>query len=146
MVMGEPTLFERIIQGEVPGNFISKGKTWSAFLDVFPRAEGHTLVVPNRPVQRIAGLSTSETTDLFEGLKQVQRILTDYFKTTDFTVVVHDGPLAGQEIPHIHIHVIPRTEGDNGLALPAIFPHSSPPIPPDFEGLRELCKKILGVE
>ncbi len=142
--MAEPTLFERIIIGEIPGNFVAKGETWAAFLDVFPRSEGHTLVVPNRAAQRIADLSKEELSDLFGGVKKVQSILSNYFKTTDFTVVVHDGPLAGQEIPHVHIHVIPRVAGDMGLALPALFPSSNPPIPPDFESLSKLCKSITG--
>ena len=102
------------------------------------------MVVPERPVQRIIDLSKSELSDLWTGVAEVQSKLTAYFKTTDFTVVVHDGPLAGQEIPHVHVHVIPRLEGDLGKALPAMFPNSRPQNPPDFEGLAKLCDDIQG--
>ncbi|RJU85725.1 MAG: HIT family protein [Candidatus Poseidoniales archaeon] len=142
--MAEETLFQKILSGEVPGNFIGRGENWGAFLDVFPRSQGHTLVVPERPVQRIIDLSKSELSDLWTGVAEVQSKLTAYFKTTDFTVVVHDGPLAGQEIPHVHVHVIPRLEGDLGKALPAMFPNSRPQNPPDFEGLAKLCDDIQG--
>ncbi len=142
MLMAEPTLFEKILSGEIPGNFISRGEGWGAFLDVFPRAEGHTLVVLENPAQRLANLSASELTTLFSGVQQTQTILSKYFETTDFTITIHDGPLAGQEIPHVHVHIIPRTQGDGGKALPAMFPNANPPNPPDFASLSELCNRI----
>lgn len=140
--MAETTLFQRILSGEIPGNFIGRGENWAAFLDVFPRADGHTLVVPVNPAQRIAELSKSDLADLFDGVKQVQNTLSAYFETNDFTVIIHDGPAAGQEIPHVHAHVIPRVEGDRGRALPAMFPEANPSNPPDYPGLAELCAKI----
>lgn len=140
--MAETTLFQRILSGEIPGNFIGRGENWAAFLDVFPRADGHTLVVPVNPAQRIAELPKSDLADLFDGVKQVQNTLSAYFETNDFTVIIHDGPAAGQEIPHVHVHVIPRVEGDRGRALPAMFPEANPSNPPDYPGLAELCAKI----
>lgn len=140
--MAERTLFEKILSGEVPANFICRGENWGAFLDVFPRTEGHTLVVPTKPVQRISELSADDLAGLFLGVKETQNKLASYFKTTDFTVIVHDGPLAGQEIPHVHIHVLPRLNGDGGKALPALFPNANPPNPPNFQALSELCRKI----
>lgn len=140
--MAEPTLFQKVLSGEVPGNFVARGDSWGAFLDVFPRSEGHTLVVPMTPVQRISDLSIKELGELFDGVKQTQTILGSYFKTSDFSVVIHDGPLAGQEIPHVHVHIIPRLAGDGGKALPAMFPDSKPQNPPDFQGLSVLCNKI----
>ena len=140
--MAEPTIFEKIISGEIPGNFVCRGSNWAAFLDVFPRSEGHTLVVPHRPVQRISDLSKDEITELFSGVQETQQKLGEYFGTTDFTVMVHDGPLAGQEIPHVHVHIIPRIKGDGGGALPLLFPNSKPPNPPDYQTLSELCNRI----
>jgi|TARA_B110000914_G_scaffold223840_1_gene240276 histidine triad (HIT) family protein len=140
--MAETTLFQKILSGEIPGNFVGRGENWAAFLDVFPRADGHTLVVPVNPVQRLAELSKSDLADLFDGVKQVQNTLSAYFETKDFTVIIHDGPMAGQEIPHVHVHVIPRVEDDRGLALPAMFPEVNPANPPDYPGLAELCTKI----
>ena len=140
--MAEPTLFEKILCGEIPGNFICRGDGWGSFLDVFPRSEGHTLVVLENPSQRLADLSQQELGLLFSGVKETQERLSACFNTTDFTVTVHDGPLAGQEIPHVHVHVIPRLAGDGGGALPWMFPNAKPPNPPDFSALGELCNKI----
>ena len=140
--MAEPTLFERILHGEIPGNFICRGEGWASFLDVFPRSEGHTLVVLENPSQRIAELSQTELGVLFAGVKKTQEALSAYFNTSDFTITIHDGPLSGQEIPHVHVHVIPRLEGDGGGALPLMFPKAKPPNPPDYSGLAELCNNI----
>ncbi len=142
--MADTTLFEKILSGNIPGNFVSRGESWGAFLDVYPRSEGHTLVVPVNPVQRITELSKLELGELFEGVKNVQSLLSNYYNTTDFTVVIHDGPNAGQEIPHVHVHVIPRIDGDEGRALPAMFPSANPPNPPDFANLANLCSRIKG--
>ena len=140
--MAEPTLFEKILSGEIPGNFICRGDGWGSFLDVFPRSEGHTLVVLENPSQRLNDLSQQELGLLFSGVKETQKRLSAFFNTTDFTITVHDGPLAGQEIPHVQVHVIPRLAGDGGGALPWMFPNAKPPNPPDFPALSELCNKI----
>lgn len=141
-LMAETTLFEKILFGEVPGNFICRGEGWSSFLDVFPRSEGHTLVVLENPSQRLADLSDEDLMKLFSGVKQTQSFLSKYFQTSDFTIVIHDGPLAGQEIPHVHVHVIPRKQGDGGRALPSMFPNANPSNPPDFSALADLCSAI----
>ena len=140
--MAEPTLFEKILSGEIPGNFICRGDGWGSFLDVFPRSEGHTLVVLENPSQRLNDLSQQELGLLFSGVKETQQTLSAYFDTTDFTITIHDGPLAGQEIPHVHVHVIPRLAGDGGGALPWMFPNAKPPNPPALPALSELCNKI----
>ena len=90
--MAEQTLFERILSGEIPSHEICSGDGWYAFLDIFPRREGHTLVIPTVAVQRIADLSEGQRSMLMNGVVAVQKRLSNHFNTTDFTVVVHDGP------------------------------------------------------
>ena len=144
--MAEPTLFEKILSGTIPGNFVARGETWGAFLDVYPRRRGHTLVTPSRPVQHLAQLSPNELSDLMKGVQETQNKLSNYFDTDDFSIIIHDGPLAGQEIPHLHIHVIPRTKGDGGKTLMSMWPQApSPSGQPEYERLAELCNAINGV-
>lgn len=143
--MTEPTLFERILSGEIPSHKIGEGEGWFAFLDIFPRREGHTLVIPTTPVQRLAQLGERERSQLMSGVVEVQSNLSAYFGTTDFTVIIHDGPLAGQEVPHVHIHILPRTEGDGGSTLAAMWPKNSTQSP-DHQALASLAANItLGV-
>ena len=138
--MADKSLFEHILSGEIPSHKVGSGEGWYAFLDIFPRREGHTLVIPTTAVSRIGDLSTLERSHLMEGVVEVQRLLTKKFATTDFTVVVHDGPLAGQEVAHVHIHVLPRTENDSGKTLAAMWPHLSHEI--DHEKLRVLASEL----
>lgn len=143
--MSGETLFERIIAGEIPCHKVSEGKSWFAFLDIFPRREGHTLVVPKRGVKHISELFDDEVSELFVGLKSVQSILSNYFQTEDFTICVHDGEKAGQEVPHVHVHVIPRTLGDGGLTLMSMWPENRTiGGKADHESLNILASKLRG--
>ena len=120
--MGEATLFERIVRGNLPSHPVARGQGWYAFLDVFPRRPGHTLVVPERGVPRLADLQPEERRSLMDGVAEAQRRLSAVFNTEDFLVLIHDGVGAGQEVPHVHVHVLPRTSGDGGRSLPALWP------------------------
>ena len=118
---------------------------WYAFLDIFPRRLGHTLVIPKQSVQHLSELSTEARNSLFEGVVTVQNILSQHFETDDFTVCIHDGPLAGQEVPHVHAHVIPRTHGDGGSTLHAMWPQANPSSEPDHESLAPLSTQLQEV-
>lgn len=139
-----PSLFTKIIDGEIPASFISKNELWVAFLDINPRAEGHTLVVPVEQKQRIRDLSKESQHSLMEGVAMVSEKLCNHFGTSDCTIVVHDGPAAGQDIPHVHVHVIPRSKGDGGKSALAMFPDTPPPgsVDPDFSVLDNLAGQL----
>ncbi|KAH7328138.1 HIT-like domain-containing protein [Stachybotrys elegans] len=85
-----------------------------------PIIPGHILICPFAGHKRLTDLSPAETTDLFTTVQLAQRMLARvYFPTPDpesgsFTVAVQDGAEAGQTVPHVHVHIIPRTKGDLG--------------------------------
>lgn len=135
------TLFASILSGEVPSHRVASGEGWYAFLDIFPRRSGHTLVIPTQSVQRLAELTQGERSSLMDGVNEVQTILGAHFGTEDFTICVHDGPLAGQEVPHVHVHVLPRTAGDQGGTLVSMWP-STETAPPDHEALSVLAQHL----
>jgi histidine triad (HIT) family protein len=141
------TLFTKIIDGDIPSSKVAGGDKWYAFLDINPRRPGHTLVVPKEEKQRITDLSPASRAALLDGVAEVERKLTAKFKTTDFFVCVHDGPAAGQEVPHVHFHVIPREKGDGAKDMLAVFPNSPPPgsRDPDFGGLAALSKELVAL-
>jgi histidine triad (HIT) family protein len=102
---------------------------------------------PKEEKQRITDLSPASRAALLDGVAEVERKLTAKFKTTDFFVAVHDGPAAGQEVPHVHFHVIPREKGDSGKDMLACFPNTPPPgsSEPDFAGLAALSKELVAL-
>jgi len=140
--MSDQTLFEKILSGELPSHEIGRGNNWYAFLDIFPRREGHTLVVPHKAVSRLSQLSDQEIAGLFSGVKDAQQKLGKIFSTRDFTICIHDGPLAGQEVPHVHVHVIPRTKGDGGLTLMSMWPKTKPAGEPDYANLAKISEQV----
>ena len=143
--MVSSTVFEKIINREIPGFFLFETNDSVAILDVFPLRDGHTLVIPKKPCARIQDMTPDELKELMIGVKQTQEMLGQHFETEDFTVAIHDGPLAGQEIPHLHIHVIPRQRGDGGGSLPLMWPNrerfTSPPLK-SLEALHESLTKL----
>ena len=137
--MSEPTLFTKIIRGVIPSSEVARGSTWYAFLDINPLRPGHTLVVPKEEVRRIAELSPECRRDLMDGVVEVQRRLSIEFKTADFSVNLNDGPLAGQEVPHVHFHVIPRTDSKTSNPM---WRMANPQSNPDFEALSALSSRL----
>lgn len=77
---------------------------WFARLDKFPVTEGHTLLIPNRHVANVDELTPEEWTALRGHILQTV--------DGDFNIGINRGPLAGQTVFHVHVHVFPRKEGD----------------------------------
>ncbi len=137
--MEEDSLFTKIIRGEIPSSKVAEGDTWYAFLDINPQRPGHTLVVPKEQAQRIAELSPLSRRDLMDGVVEVQRRLSTEFETSDFSINLNDGPNAGQEVPHVHFHVIPRLP--SGTSRP-MWTHQTQESEPNFENLAALSTRL----
>ncbi|XP_023172409.1 nitrilase and fragile histidine triad fusion protein NitFhit [Drosophila hydei] len=85
-----------------------------AFTNLRCVVKGHVLVSTKRITPRLNGLNCAEVTDLFATVCMVQRMLESIYGTTSATVTVQDGENAGQTVPHVHFHVMPRRNGDFG--------------------------------
>lgn len=83
-----------------------------ALVNLRPLLPGHVLVCPRREVKRFGDLSADETSDLWLTAQKVGKQLESYHKASSLTFAIQDGPQAGQTVPHVHIHIIPRKSGD----------------------------------
>lgn len=84
-----------------------------AFVNLRPIVKGHVLVCPTTIVPHLHELSDEEYTNLWKTVRVVQAILKEtYPDTTAFNVAVQDGAAAGQSVPHVHVHILPRAAGD----------------------------------
>jgi len=82
-----------------------------AFEDNYASGPGHTLVIPRRHVGRVLDLTDAEYAELFSvGRTQLRRL--EAAKPDSYTIGINDGPAAGQSVPHVHLHLIPRYHGD----------------------------------
>jgi len=91
---------------------IIENETAFVIRDAYPISAGHTLVIPRRHMGSFFGLSDQERADLMSLLDRAREQLLTEFSPDAFNVGINDGPAAGQTVPHLHIHLIPRYEGD----------------------------------
>jgi len=118
--MASKTIFEKIIDREIPGRIVHETETVVAFLDAHPLAPGHTLVVPKDPYEHLQDLPADLSTDLFEVVRELTPTIEAAVEADATTVGINNGEAAGQEIPHVHVHIVPRFEGDDSGPLHAI--------------------------
>ena len=112
-------VFCKIISGDVPAKILKETTSSISFLDAFPLAKGHVIVIPKKHHQKIQDLSNDENVDLFS---LVHLMISKVDTLTGATLVaVHNGKEAGQEIPHVHVHLIPRSKDDSADAIHSMF-------------------------
>lgn len=88
------------------------GEHCVSVLDQYPVSEGHCLIIPKRHVGSIDELSDVELKDLYTVLHQSKTLLIETYLPDGFNIGINEGEAAGQTVPHLHIHLIPRYEGD----------------------------------
>ncbi len=96
------SIFSKIISGDIPSHKVAETEDYFAFLDIFPVAKGHTLVIPKREVDYIYDLEDEELTGLHLFAKKIAVAVKKAFPCERISVAV-----AGFEVPHAHIHLIP---------------------------------------
>jgi histidine triad (HIT) family protein len=131
-------IFCKIISGEIKSKFLKETKYSVSFLDAFPLATGHVLVIPKNHHQKIQDMSIEENTDLFT---LVYQMISNVDEITGSTLVaIHNGKDAGQEIPHVHIHLVPRSKDDSAGAIHSMFSSTVTLSESDMDGLYEKLK------
>mmetsp|Transcript_38595 Transcript_38595/g.49878 ORF Transcript_38595/g.49878 Transcript_38595/m.49878 type:complete len:167 (-) Transcript_38595:251-751(-) len=84
----------------------------AAIVNLKPIVPGHILVIPKQIKERLADLSEEEVVDLYQTVHQIGPKLESHYGAEALTVSMQDGPAAGQTVPHVHVHVLPRKPGD----------------------------------
>jgi diadenosine tetraphosphate (Ap4A) HIT family hydrolase len=106
-------VFCRILAGELPSSPVLDTGRVVAFLDIHPWNPGHTLVLPRRHVESFTELSPMEVEQLALCGQRIATALKQGFDGCEaVTLLVADGAAAGQDVPHAHVHVVPRRTGD----------------------------------
>jgi histidine triad (HIT) family protein len=118
--MSSKTIFEKIVDREIPARIVHETETTLAFLDAHPLAAGHTLVIPKRPYEQLQDLPPELSADLFETVHELTPIVENAVEADATTIGINNGEAAGQEVPHVHVHIIPRFEGDDSGPIHAI--------------------------
>jgi histidine triad (HIT) family protein len=111
-----PTIFDRILDGEVPCHRVYEDEHVLAFLDINPLAPGHLLVIPKQRVARLHELSDEAAAALGRALPRLARAVLEATGATAYNVLQNNGAAAHQAVDHVHFHVIPKTAA-GGLGI-----------------------------
>ncbi len=119
-------VFCSIVAGTAPGSVIYEDDDVVAFLDLFPVHPGHTLVVPRHHVEDLRSCPPAMAGRLFAVSAQIAPAVVTATGAAGFNVWTANGEAAGQEVFHLHLHVLPRFEGDAfGLRFPKSYPQEA---------------------
>jgi len=110
---GDPDcIFCKIVAGEIPSARLYEDDECLSFLDIFPLQPGHTLLIPKAHHERVTDLPDETMAALGRVLPRLARAVVAATGAKGFNVFQTNGKVSGQEVFHVHFHVIPRREGD----------------------------------
>jgi histidine triad (HIT) family protein len=114
-------IFCKIIASEIPARVIMQDERAMALLDAFPLAAGHTLVIPKSHYAKVQHMSEQDSNAVFEMVWKLAGTVETASQVNASTIAIHNGSDAGQEVPHVHVHIVPRKHGDGAGAIHSMF-------------------------
>ncbi len=108
----EKTIFSRIADGELPAHIVWQDDSFIAFLDVLPIEPGHTIVVPKQAAASLEDLQPAMIGGLLVAAQKIGAAMMKGLAVKGYSLFLDNKDAANQHIPHVHIHVVPRAEGD----------------------------------
>jgi len=114
--MAGPTIFDKILDGELPCHKVYEDDHVLAFLDISPLSEGHTLVIPKERRAYLHELSDEQAAALGRVLPRLARAVMNATGATAYNILQNNGSAAHQAVFHVHFHIIPR-HGEHGLGV-----------------------------
>jgi histidine triad (HIT) family protein len=129
-------IFCKIARKEIPAEVIAEDTHTVAFLDIMPRAPGHTMVIPKVHASNILDLPESEIEPLFMSVRKIAERLSRVLKTDGLTIGINQGEASGQAVEHLHVHLLPRFKNDRGGSIHSVV--SNPP----KESLKEIAERL----
>lgn len=112
--MVDNCVFCAIVDGKIPSYKVYEDEKTLAFLDIHPSAPGHTLLIPKAHIAKVEDLPEEDARHLFAALHMIVGRIQKAMGAPATTIGINNGRESGQEVPHVHIHVIPRNRGDMG--------------------------------
>jgi histidine triad (HIT) family protein len=133
----ENCIFCKIVGGRIPSRVVMQNDRAIALLDVFPLAAGHTLVIPKSHYAKIQDMSEQDAMAVFEITWKVAGAVEAGSQVNASIIAIHNGSEAGQEIPHMHVHIVPRKWVDGAGAIHSMFKNRPKPSPQEMDSLRD---------
>ena len=106
-------VFCDIVNKATPAYILYEDSDYIAFLDKYPISIGHTLVLPKAHFERVNNMSQREFCDLYSRVHALNQLITSKLAATASHISINDGAAANQLIPHVHVHIVPRSSNDS---------------------------------
>jgi len=130
-------LFCKIAEGVIPCYKVYKDDYALAFLDIHPCSKGHTVVIPKKHITNIEEVEMADWQNLSAALKKAADKVWSIIKPDGMNIGLNNNSVAGQAVPHLHWHIIPRYEGDGGGSMHSIVRN------PDDLRVEDIAKLFL---
>ena len=104
-------IFAKILRGEAPCHFVCEDADTFVFMDIMPRSDGHTLIIPKQPVRNILDAPQSVLEPLISTTQKIAIAAKKAFNADGVMIAQYSEPAGGQVVFHLHFHVVPRYEG-----------------------------------
>lgn len=141
--MNKNCIFCKIIEGEIQAYKIFEDEKTLAFLDAHPLARGHSLIIPKNHISKLEDLKWKEAKALFKNVHTLVPKIQKAVESPSTTIAVNNGPESGQEIPHVHVHVIPRFKGDGGGPIHSIMKRKPPSPQEEMKQIAQDIRSLL---
>jgi histidine triad (HIT) family protein len=130
-------VFCKIIAGDISAKVIMQNEKAMALLDAFPLAPGHALVIPKSHYAKVQQMSEQDAMAVFEIVWKLAGAVETGSQVNASTIAIHNGSEAGQEVPHVHVHIVPRKRDDGAGAIHSMFKVKPKLSPQEMDSLYE---------
>ena len=103
-------VFAKILRGELPAHKVYEDEKTLVFMDIMPRSDGHCLVIPKGPYVHLLDIPAEDLAHLMVIVQKIAKAAKVAFASDGVLIQQSSGAAAGQEVPHLHVHVMPRKE------------------------------------
>lgn len=112
MSYDDTNIFARILRGELPCHKVYEDNETLAFMDIMPRAPGHMLVIPKTPARNLLDAGDDQLTACMRSVRLLANTAREVFGADGVTIQQFNEEAGGQEVFHLHFHILPRKSGD----------------------------------
>ena len=105
-------IFAKLLRGEIPAARVYEDEHTLAFMDIMPRADGHLLVIPKTPCRNVLDASPEQLAAVMQTVQKLSKAVMQAFSADGVTLQQFNEAAGGQEVFHLHFHILPRQEGD----------------------------------
>jgi len=107
----DQNVFAKILRGEMPSQKIYEDAKTYAFMDIMPRSDGHSLVIPKAPARTLLDVDPADLAAVMETVQKIGRASLKAFKADGLTIQQFNEEAGGQIVFHLHVHILPRWVG-----------------------------------